>query len=243
MLSLPTRSSSREGRIRVPTFFPVVYVSKGTLPPKGQRALGDLGGWSFCTHWGFVGHAWLSRGFPPAHRKQVSIRFLHTWPSWPWVKIKGQIVPPVNIRFNPTTKIPTKTGGACGHGSKSKARTVNTDSIQPLKSVLEWVNSPAPKWEPIGFDPQPHHARPTLWAPAKVRPVLSQIVLFDPSKSRCPPCKGVPSQFVCLTMCSLCGSHANTKVSRPPTPKYCTYIRPVVCLVSLHVGVGKCSEL
>ena len=47
---------------------------------------------------------------------------------WPWGKT--QIVPPVNIRFNPTTKI----------GS------------------LKWVvNSPNnPKWDPIGFDPQPY---------------------------------------------------------------------------------------
>ena len=49
---LLARSSSREVRIRVPTFFSVVYLSRGTLPKKtggepspqkGNRALlGDL---------------------------------------------------------------------------------------------------------------------------------------------------------------------------------------------------------
>ena len=33
--------------------------------------------------------------------------------------------------------------------------------IQPLKWVLNWVvNSPTPKWDPIGFDPQPFRGDP-----------------------------------------------------------------------------------
>ena len=42
---------------------------------------------------------------------------------------KSQIVPPVNIRFNPTTKIDSKMGGEFTY---------------------------QPKWDPIGSDPQPN---------------------------------------------------------------------------------------
>ena len=48
---------------------------------------------------------------------------------WPWVRI--QIVPSVNIRFNPHR--------------------------------LKWVvNSPSPKWDPIGFDNHSHVSRTGL---------------------------------------------------------------------------------
>ena len=65
-----------------------------------------------------------------------------------WPWVKGQIVPPVNI------------------------------PIQPQKLVLTWVvNSPTPKWDPIGFD---NHSHLVSYHPIfGARPLTPRRLLID----------------------------------------------------------------
>ena len=52
-----------------------------------------------------------------------------------------------------------------GHGSKSESVSPQTsDSIQPLKEVDQKMRGAPgpPKWDPIGFDPQPGETKGKL---------------------------------------------------------------------------------
>ena len=96
---------------------------------------------------------------------------------WPWVKIPYA---PVNIRFNPTTKIPTKMGGA----------------------------PKAPKWDPIGFDPQPYagHVCPCSMIQASLDPINKDVKKYRDthlSSALCPAQtkRSNPQAHAALGMC------------------------------------------